>query len=87
LNLLKGYFLVHNFSDREKITFSLLKVIPDVKYWWDTYSEQRFMKEYTIFLVVPTWDSFWDAIKDKYYPVGIYEDQYTRWTPLHKERG
>jgi hypothetical protein len=31
LNLLEGYFLVHNFSDREKITFSLLKVVPHVK--------------------------------------------------------
>jgi hypothetical protein len=31
LNLLKGYFSVHNFSDREKITFTLLKVIPHVK--------------------------------------------------------
>jgi hypothetical protein len=41
LNLLEGYFSVHNFSDREKITFSLLKVIPHVKDWWDTYSEQR----------------------------------------------
>jgi hypothetical protein len=31
LNLLKGYFSVHNFFDGEKITFSLLKVIPHVK--------------------------------------------------------
>jgi hypothetical protein len=49
LNLLEGYFLVHNFFDREKITFSLLKVVPHVKYWWDTYSEQRAMEESTIF--------------------------------------
>jgi hypothetical protein len=41
LNLLEGYFSVHNFSDREKITFALLKVVPHVKDWWDTYSEQR----------------------------------------------
>jgi hypothetical protein len=31
LNLLEGYFLVYNFSDRENITFALLKVIPHVK--------------------------------------------------------
>jgi hypothetical protein len=31
LNLLEGYFSVHNFSDKEKITFSLLKVVPHVK--------------------------------------------------------
>jgi hypothetical protein len=41
LILLEGYFLVHNFSDRENITFSLLKVVPHVKDGWDTYSEQR----------------------------------------------
>ena len=28
LNILEGYFLVHNFSDREKITYTLLKVVP-----------------------------------------------------------
>jgi hypothetical protein len=30
-NMLKGYFSVHNFSDRENITFALLKAIPHVK--------------------------------------------------------
>jgi hypothetical protein len=34
LNLLEGYFSVHNFLNREKITFALLKAIPHVKYWW-----------------------------------------------------
>jgi hypothetical protein len=37
LNLLEGYFSIHNFSDREKITFALLKVVPHVKYWWETF--------------------------------------------------
>jgi hypothetical protein len=37
-------------------------------------------------VVSPTWDSFWDAIKEQYYPVGSYEDQYTRWTTLRQER-
>ena len=37
LNVLDGYFSVHNFFDREKITFALLKVPPPhVKNWWDT---------------------------------------------------
>jgi hypothetical protein len=31
LNLLEGYFFVHNFSNREKITFALLKAILHVK--------------------------------------------------------
>jgi hypothetical protein len=31
LNLIEGYFSVHNFWNREKITFALLKAIPHVK--------------------------------------------------------
>jgi hypothetical protein len=34
LNLLEGYSFVHNFCDRENITFALLKVVPHVKDWW-----------------------------------------------------
>jgi hypothetical protein len=32
LNLHKGYFSVHNISNREKITFALLKAVPHVKH-------------------------------------------------------
>jgi hypothetical protein len=64
LNFLKGYFSVHNFSDRENITFALLKVIPHVKDWWDTYSDKRVMEESSIFVVAPTWDPFLNAIKE-----------------------
>ena len=74
LNLLEGYFLFHNFFDREKITFALLKFIPHVNDLWDTYFEKRVMEEYTMFMVAPTWDSFRDAIKEQYYHVGSYED-------------
>jgi hypothetical protein len=28
-----------------------------------------------------------DAVKEQYYPIGNYEDQYMRWTTLWKERG
>jgi hypothetical protein len=41
LYLLEWYFVVHNFLNREKITFSLLKVIPHVKYWWETFCEKK----------------------------------------------
>jgi hypothetical protein len=37
LNLLEGYFSVHNFFDRKNITFALLKALPHVKHWWKTY--------------------------------------------------
>ena len=41
LNLLKGYFSIHEFSSREMIVFALLKAAPHVKNWWETYSEQK----------------------------------------------
>jgi hypothetical protein len=40
-----------------------------------------------IYGVDPTWDFFVDAVKEQYYPVGNYEDQYMRWTTLRQERG
>ena len=36
LNLLEGYFSVHDFFDCEKIIFSRLKATPHVKDWWET---------------------------------------------------
>ena len=32
LTLLEGYFSVHNFSDKEKIAFTLIKDLPHVKH-------------------------------------------------------
>jgi hypothetical protein len=82
LNLLEGYFSVHNFSEGENITFTLLKALPHVKHWWETYWEQSSTEDSGIYGVEPTWDFFVDAVKEQYYPVGNYEDQYMRWTTL-----
>jgi hypothetical protein len=41
LNLLEGYFSIHNFSNREKIPFALLKAIPHVKDWWESFYEKK----------------------------------------------
>jgi hypothetical protein len=54
LNLLEGYFFVHNFSNREKITFALLKVVPHVKDWWETFCEQKEIEETSLFSVTAT---------------------------------
>jgi hypothetical protein len=86
LNLLEGYFLVHDFFDREKIIFSLLKAAPHVKDWWETYCEKKDEEEPSLFSVVPTWNYFRDAIKEQYYPVGSYEDKYIQWTTLWQKR-
>jgi hypothetical protein len=85
LNLLEGYFSIHNFSNREKITFSLLKSVPHVKYWWETFCEKKETEEPSLFTVMATWESFRDAIKEQYYHVGSYDDLYTKWTTLDKK--
>jgi hypothetical protein len=40
LTLLEGYFSIHNISDKKKITFALIKALPHVKHWWETYWEK-----------------------------------------------
>jgi hypothetical protein len=87
LTLLEGYFSIHNFFNKEKITFTLLKSLPHVKHWWETYWEKSSTEESRIYGVEPTWDFFVDMVKEQYYPVGNYEDQYMRWTTLRQERG
>jgi hypothetical protein len=54
LNLLEGYFYVHNFLNREKITFALLKVVPHVKYWWENFYEKKETEEPSLFTVMTT---------------------------------
>ena len=49
LIVLEAYFFVHNFFDRQKITFALLKVVPHVQNWWGTYWEQNSSNESGIF--------------------------------------
>ena len=85
LSLLEGYFSVQNFSNTEKIIFMLLKDLPHVRYWWETYCEQHVEDEFSIFGPRPTWAAFVDALKEQYYRIGNYHDQYTRWKNMHQE--
>jgi hypothetical protein len=85
LNFLEGYFSVHNFSNKENITFVLLKALPHVKHWWETYWEKISTEESGIFGAKPTWDFFMDVVKEKYYPLENYDDQNMRWTTLHQK--
>jgi hypothetical protein len=40
-----------------------------------------------MFEVEPTWEYFMNAIKEQYYHVGNYDNQYMIWTTLRQERG
>jgi hypothetical protein len=64
----------------------LLKAVPHVKYWWETFFEKKEIEEPSLFTVMTTWESFRDAIKEQYYPMGSYDDLYTKWTTLWQER-
>ena len=54
VNLLEVYFSDYSFFDRENITFTLLKDVPHVKYWWDTYCEKTSIEESKKFGTKPT---------------------------------
>jgi hypothetical protein len=86
LNILEGYFSVQNFFNEENITVALLKALLHVKHWWETYWEQSSTDEFGIYGVEPTWNFFVDAVKEQYYHVDNYEDQYMRWTALRQEK-
>ena len=64
LNVLEGYFAIHNFSDQEKITFALLKAVPHVQNWWGTYWEKKKSDDSRMFETNPTWGSFIDVVKE-----------------------
>jgi hypothetical protein len=72
--------------NREKITFTLLKVVPHVNDWRENFCEQKETEEPSLFTVMATWESFRDAVKEQYYPVGSYDNLYTKWTTLRQER-
>ena len=50
------------------------------------FCEQKETEETSLFLVTTTRESFRDAIKEQYYPVGSYDDLYTKCTTLQQER-
>ena len=86
LNVLEGYFSVHDFSSREKIIFTLLNAAPHIKDQWEIYCEQKDESTDSLFSAAPTWNSLCDAIKEQYYPIGSYEDQYIKWTMKRQGR-
>ena len=78
LTVLEGSFSILSLFDRENITFVLLKEVPHVQNWWGTYCDKNPSGESGIFETNPTWASFIDAIREQYYPMGNYDDQYTK---------
>jgi hypothetical protein len=86
LNLLEGYFSVHNFSTKKRSPSHSLKLSPCQTLVGNLLGAKFHRGVWNIW-GDPTWDFFVDAVKEQYYPVGNYEDQYMRWTTLRQERG
>ena len=74
------------FLTEKRLLFLYSKPPPHVKEWWETYYERKDEEEPSLFSTVPTWNSFQDAIKGQYYPMGSYEDKYIQWTTLWQQR-
>ena len=63
VNMLEGYFSVYNFSNRENITFTLLKAVPHVKDWWETYCEKKSREESEMFRTEPPRHLLWMLLR------------------------
>jgi hypothetical protein len=72
--MLESYYSVQNFSDSEKITFSLLKSLHHVRAWWEGYWEMYNTDESTPFRREPTWVVFVDSLKEEFCLVRNYDD-------------
>jgi hypothetical protein len=81
--MLEGYYSIQKKIDSGKITFALLKFLPHVRAWWEGYWERYTANEYTPFKREPTWETFVDFLKEEFYPIRNYDDQYMRWMTLH----
>jgi hypothetical protein len=80
LNLLEGYYSVQTISNSEKITFALLKS------WSQGYWERYTTDESTLFGREHTWVSFLYSLKEDFYHVRNYDDQYMTWKTQHQKR-
>jgi hypothetical protein len=80
------FFFVHNFLNKEKVTFVLRKAVHHVEDWWETFCEKKETEEPSLFIVTATLESFRHVIKEQYYPVRSYDNLYTKWTTLRQER-
>ena len=54
INILQVYFSIHNFFDRENITFVFHRVTLHFKDWLEKHCEKKATKESIIFVVIPT---------------------------------
>jgi hypothetical protein len=78
--------LCPKFFDSEKITFVLLKSLPHVRSWWEGYWERYTVVNLHHSGENPLGQAFVDSLKEEFYPVGNYDDQYMRWTTLRQKR-
>jgi hypothetical protein len=86
LNLLEGYFSVHNFSTGKRSPSHSSRLSPMSNIGGKLTGRKVPQRNLEYMGLEPTWDFFVDAVKEQYYPVDNYEDQYMRWTTLRQEK-
>ena len=53
---------------------------------WDGYCNNHVGDEFVASSTKPTWATFVHALKEDFYPIENYDNQYMRWTSLCQER-
>jgi hypothetical protein len=87
LNLLEGYYSVQKiFSTVKRSPSRSLNPFPMSELGGKVTGRGTPVDESTLFGREPTWEAFVDALKEEFYPVGNYDDQYMRWTTLCQKR-
>jgi Ty3 transposon capsid-like protein len=81
---LEVYFSCYSFSDKEKISFSRLKMDGYALLWWESLCQERFLTKQK---QVVDWEEFKTLVKAQFYPMGYEEEQEFRWHYLRQRQG
>lgn len=81
---LERYFSVDQFSNEEKINFSLLKTEGHVKHSWEAKVSSKELQTRNTFFFhqKPTWGEFVEHIKEEYFPADTYKHKNMQWQLL-----
>ena len=85
LNILEGYLFVKNFPTRKRSPSHSSRLSP-MSNIGGKLTRSKVPQMNMEYGAKPTWDFFVDAVKEQYYPVDNYEEQYMRWTTLWQEK-
>ena len=77
IDRLETYFSLGEYSSREKIKASTLKLSKHALTWWKSYKRKVNYSEVT-------WKTFKELLKKQFYPVGFLEQRWSSWYNLRQ---